>query len=73
MGTRWPLLGAVAASFIAVGGALPYIPQYWSLLRTRDSRGFSLLVSFVLLVSSILRIFFWFVRACLRARRRRRP
>ena len=36
-----------------------YIPQYLSMRKTRSVEGFSPLVSFILLIANMLRIFFW--------------
>lgn len=59
-------LRLVADVGMAVGPVLPYAPQYLLLRRTRADRpedesamGFSPMVSFVLLMASLSRIFFW--------------
>ncbi|CAH8580935.1 unnamed protein product [Schistosoma turkestanicum] len=44
------------------GGAVPYIPQYLQIRKTQSVKGFSSFVCFVLLISNILRIWFWFVQ-----------
>lgn len=44
---------------MVIGPVLGYIPQYWEIKRTRNYRAFSPLVSLILLVSNILRVFFW--------------
>lgn len=49
-----------AASFMVVGGVLPYIPQYRQIKQTQDPEGFSLLVCLALLLANSLRILFWF-------------
>lgn len=47
---------------IVFGGVAPYIPQYWTIKKTRNTGGFSLHVCLALLVANILRILFWFGR-----------
>lgn len=58
---------------LAVGGVVPYLPQYLELARqgasrsemyTKDNDGFAPLICFVLLVANMARIFFWCGRAC---------
>ncbi|CAH8672680.1 unnamed protein product [Schistosoma rodhaini] len=44
------------------GGAVPYIPQYLKIRKTQSIKGFSSFVCFILLISNILRILFWFVQ-----------
>jgi len=46
--------------FMVIGPILGYIPQYRVINETHRSEGFSTLVSLVLLVANILRVFFWF-------------
>jgi uncharacterized protein with PQ loop repeat len=38
---------------------LPYIPQYQSIKRTKKSDAFSSYISLILIISNILRVFFW--------------
>ena len=53
------LVENIASVAIIAGGVLPYIPQYLSIKRTRNSEGFSTTVCLTLLIASILRILFW--------------
>eukprot|EP00388_Colpodella_angusta_P019471 GDKJ01048731.1.p1 GENE.GDKJ01048731.1~~GDKJ01048731.1.p1 ORF type:complete len:231 (-),score=40.08 GDKJ01048731.1:63-728(-) len=46
--------------FIVFGGVIGYIFQYKDILRTQDASGFSPWVCFILLVSNILRVVFWY-------------
>ncbi|KAL6107139.1 uncharacterized protein ACO6RY_10831 [Pungitius sinensis] len=59
MDDSWSLLSWVASCLMVFGGALPYVPQYQDIQRSRHSDGFSTRVCLVLLVANILRIFFW--------------
>lgn len=52
----------ISASAMIFGGVVPYVPQYWDILQSRDAEGFSMHVCLALLVANILRIFFWFGR-----------
>lgn len=54
------LVGYVSASFMVVGGVLPYVPQYKQIKKTQDPEGFSLHVCLALLIANTLRILFWF-------------
>ncbi|XP_058818309.1 solute carrier family 66 member 2 isoform X1 [Topomyia yanbarensis] len=54
------VVGYVSASFMVVGGVLPYIPQYKQIKQTQDAEGFSLHVCLALLIANSLRILFWF-------------
>ncbi|XP_052866135.1 solute carrier family 66 member 2 isoform X2 [Anopheles bellator] len=54
------LVGWTSASFMVVGGVLPYIPQYRQIKQTQDPEGFSLHVCLALLIANTLRILFWF-------------
>ena len=49
----------ISASAMIFGGVVPYVPQYWDILQSRDAEGFSMHVCLALLVANILRIFFW--------------
>lgn len=49
----------IASAAMVFGGVIPYIPQYRTIRRTRNSDGFSTWVCFVLLIANILRVFFW--------------
>lgn len=56
--TKWlSLLSSVA---MIAGCVLPYVPQYVTILKSRNSRGFSTYVCLTLLLANILRIGFWF-------------
>ncbi|XP_064395202.1 solute carrier family 66 member 2-like [Halichondria panicea] len=50
----------VVQFFMVFGGILPYLPQYLTVYRSKDAHGFSTFVCFVIIVSQILRILFWF-------------
>lgn len=52
---------ALVKLLMVVGPTAGYIPQYLTMERTQSSKGFSKWVSGILLWSSILRVFFWFV------------
>lgn len=54
------IINQLASIGMAVGPPLVYLDQYISIVRRRDSTGFSLDVCGVLIVANILRIFFWF-------------
>lgn len=54
------VVGYVSASFMVVGGVLPYVPQYKQIKKTQDPEGFSLHVCLALLIANTLRILFWF-------------
>lgn len=54
------VVGYVSASFMVVGGVLPYVPQYKQIKKTQDPEGFSLHVCLALLIANSLRILFWF-------------
>lgn len=53
---------------MAIGPVSPYIPQYLETRRSGVAGGFSPLVAFLLVISSIGRIFYWYehVRSLLR-------
>ncbi|ETN57857.1 hypothetical protein AND_010573 [Anopheles darlingi] len=52
------LVGWTSASFMVVGGVLPYVPQYRQIKQTQDPEGFSLHVCLALLIANTLRILF---------------
>jgi uncharacterized protein with PQ loop repeat len=54
------MLSGLAATFMIIGGAIPYVPQYIDINRTKSAEGFSLHVCLALCVANILRILFWF-------------
>lgn len=43
------------------GPVIGYIPQYIEINKTKNYRAFSPLVSLILLLANILRIFFWYM------------
>ena len=47
---------------MVVGGAVPYIPQYLSIKKSQNTKGFSLYVCLALIIANTLRILFWFGR-----------
>jgi len=49
----------ISSCAMVFGGVVPYIPQYWDILKSRNAEGFSIHVCLALLVANILRIFFW--------------
>ncbi|KAE9555259.1 hypothetical protein FO519_001510 [Halicephalobus sp. NKZ332] len=53
------VLIALAATFMVIGGAIPYVPQYIEIHQRKSALGFSLLVCLALCVANILRILFW--------------
>lgn len=48
--------------FLIIGPIVGYIPQYYEILSTRNVEGFSTMVSFILLISNIIRILFWILK-----------
>jgi len=42
-----------------VGGVVPYVPQYFAIKGSGNTKGFSLYVCLALIVANILRILFW--------------
>ncbi|KAI9659770.1 MAG: hypothetical protein M1829_006532 [Trizodia sp. TS-e1964] len=49
----------IAPLFIVVSPITSYADQIWSIQRTRSSAGFSLDIPLIMLVSSILRVYYW--------------
>ena len=49
----------ISSAAMIFGGVVPYVPQYWDILQSRDAEGFSMHVCLALLTANILRIFFW--------------
>lgn len=45
-----------------LGTVGPYIPQYWTIYKSKSSAGFSKSVCGILLIANIIRIFFYFVQ-----------
>lgn len=54
------VLSTLIDILMAVLPPAAYIQQYLSIRKTRNASGFSTLVSFILIISGILRIFFWY-------------
>jgi len=53
-------LRPIASVAMIVGCVLPYLPQYLTIYKTRNSKGFSTFVCLTLLLANIFRIAFWF-------------
>ncbi len=49
---------------IIVGPVAPYVPQFLETRRSGIAGGFSPMVAFLLMVSSIGRVFYWCVCVC---------
>ncbi|XP_072374011.1 solute carrier family 66 member 2 [Scyliorhinus torazame] len=56
----WSLLSWTSSFLMVFGGAVPYIPQYRHIQRSGNAEGFSTRVCLLMLLASILRLFFWF-------------
>ncbi|KAK5107933.1 hypothetical protein LTR62_000538 [Meristemomyces frigidus] len=56
---RWTVT-KIAPVFIVTSPVTSYADQIWSIHRTRSSAGFSLDIPLIMLVSSILKVFYWF-------------
>lgn len=56
------IISWISSVTMVFGGVVPYVPQYWDILQSRDAEGFSMHVCLALLVANVLRIFFWFGR-----------
>lgn len=54
-----PWIAYMSAVAMVLGCVLPYVPQYWTIHKTKNSRGFSTLVCLALLIANISRIAFW--------------
>jgi uncharacterized protein with PQ loop repeat len=52
-----------AQLFLIVGGAIPYIPQYYEIVNINNASGFSLYVCLAVVASSLIRISYWFRKA----------
>ena len=63
---NWAYAVNIISSFselaMIFGGIVPYIPQYLSIKRSGNTKGFSLYVCLALIVANTLRILFWFGR-----------
>lgn len=56
-------IGSVALDFFMVAGVVwPYIPQARVIMQTKNTQGFSLMTSLVVILSGTLRCFFWLGR-----------
>ena len=53
------IISWISSAAMIFGGVVPYVPQYWDILQSRDAEGFSMHVCLALLVANVLRIFFW--------------
>ena len=53
------IISLISSVTMVFGGVVPYVPQYWDILQSRDAEGFSMHVCLALLVANVLRIFFW--------------
>ena len=53
------LTSLLASTGIVVGGVVPYVPQYISIRRSKNSAGFSTYVCLALIAANALRIIFW--------------
>ena len=64
--SNWAYAVNIISSFselaMIFGGIVPYIPQYLSIKRSGNTKGFSLYVCLALIVANTLRILFWFGR-----------
>ena len=54
------IINQLASIGMAVGPPLVYVDQLLSIVRRRDSTGFSMDVCGVLITANIIRVFFWF-------------
>lgn len=59
LATFYSWLGPLSSLAMIIGCVLPYVPQYLTIHRNRNSRGFSKFVCLTLLLANILRIAFW--------------
>ncbi|KAJ4346696.1 uncharacterized protein N0V89_010628 [Didymosphaeria variabile] len=60
MGFINDIVTSIAPIFIATSPVTSYADQIYSIHRTRSSAGFSLDIPLIMLVASILKIFYWF-------------
>ena len=56
------LIATASELAMIFGGVVPYIPQYLSIKRSGNTKGFSLYVCLALIIANTLRILFWFGR-----------
>ena len=56
------MLSTILSGVFIVGPILGYIPQYDQMRNTGVTEGFSTLVCFILIISNMLRISFWFMK-----------
>lgn len=57
--TLYSWLGPISSLAMIIGCVLPYVPQYITIHKNRNSRGFSKFVCLTLLLANILRVAFW--------------
>lgn len=57
--TLYSWLKPLSSLAMIIGCVMPYVPQYLTIQRNRNSSGFSTFVCLTLLVANILRIAFW--------------
>ncbi|KZF20329.1 hypothetical protein L228DRAFT_25991 [Xylona heveae TC161] len=60
MGIVSYLITNISPLFLVISPITSYSDQIWSIHKTRTSQGFSLDIPLIMLVSCILRVFFWF-------------
>lgn len=62
MAVAWLAMEAVryiAMGAIAFGGVVPFVPQYFKIVREQSCAGFSTYVVMTLLAAYIIRVGFW--------------
>lgn len=59
LATFYSWLGPISSLAMIVGCVLPYVPQYLTIHKNQNSRGFSKFVCLTLLLANILRVAFW--------------
>lgn len=57
--TLYSWLGPLSSVAMIIGCVMPYVPQYITIYKLQDSKGFSTFVCFTLFISNILRVAFW--------------
>lgn len=58
--TLYSFLGPLSSFAMIVGCVLPYVPQYATIYKEWNCKGFSTFVCLTLLLANILRVAFWF-------------
>lgn len=58
--TLYSWLGPLSSLAMIIGCVLPYVPQYVTIHKSQNYKGFSTYVCLTLLISNILRVAFWF-------------